>query len=324
MQRRERILLIAFLAAGGCALVYWGYKTQVADRLEEADESVARAQKSVARKQREVVESRAAQLDLARWEKLSLPPDPNTAVPQYQAFLLELLVQCGFAEPTITPRAPALEDETYWRLPYDVEARGSLESLVTFVDAFHRIKLLHKLGRLSMTPSAGADGDELDLRFGVEALALVTDAGGESADPSAASENSASPEQSADGSPFAQLLSGNLLMPRGPGASIQPAKVAAQVYLTGTIVTADRPEALFFNRATGESLVLRVGDRLAAGDVQGELVDLGFRDVVMEADGAWYTLSPGQNLGQRQRLSDAEMLARALDASQQDVTLSPP
>lgn len=324
MAKRERVLLVLFLAVGGGTLAYWGYSKQIAGRLEETDAAIAKARKSASSKQKEIVESRAAQLNLARWEKLSLPPDPNTAVPQYQAFLLDLLEQCGFAEPTITPRSPSMVNDTYWRLPFDVEARGSLESLVTFVDAFHRIDLLHKLGRLSMTPLDDAGASELDLRFGVEALALVTDAGDQVAEHQAEPEQSPDAAQSRDSSPLSQLLASNLLMRQGPGPSARPGHLAAQVYLTGTIVTDDTREALFFNRATGESLVLEVGDRLDVGNVHGELVDLGFRDVVLEIEGSWYQLAPGEHLGQRRALTDAELLGRALDASGPEVTLRSP
>lgn len=316
--KRDRILLVVFLIGAGAYAGNWLYQTQIADRFDEKQQILTKARKVVTKKKREVIQSRAAKLDLAEWEKFSLPPDPNTAIPQYQAFLLELLKQSGFPEPTITPRAAGLRDDTYWRLPFDVEARGSMEALVTFVDAFHRVKLLHKLGQLSMTPIERDGNNELDLRFGVEAMALITDAGAES---DADASNS---EQSASSRPFAQLLENNLLMRQGPGPGAQPGQLAAQVYLTGTIVTGDEPEALFFNRTTSESLVLHVGDTLAVGDVRAELVDVGLSDAVLDLRGTWYRVALGDNLAQRSPVTDSELIARALFTTRTDEpTISP-
>jgi len=324
MVSRERVLVVAFLAVGGCSLAYWGYKTQIASRLEEAETAAARARDSASRKKEEVVESRAAQLELARWEKLSLSADPNTAIPQYQAFLLDLLEQSGFSEPTITPRSAAMREETYWRLPFDVQAQGSMQSLITFVDAFYRTQVLHKLGRLSMTPIERNGQSELDLHFGVEALALTTDASSALEEEHAESENSMPPAESSSSQPFSQLLANNLLMRQGIGPSARPEFVAAQVYLTGTIVKVDRPEALFFNRATGESFVRHLGDRLAVGDVRGELVEIGLSQVLFSAGDQWWTLDLGEHLGRRRPITDAELLTRALDAPVPEVTLAPP
>lgn len=318
---RERVLLVAFVLGAGGFLAYWGYNTQIAGRFEEKQKKISKARKSVQSKKEIIIESRAAQLDLAEWEKLSLPPDPNTAIPQYQAFLLDLLEQSGFQDPTITPRPAAMRDETYLRLSFDVQARGSMQSLVTFLDAFHRVQILHKLGRLSLTPLEREGRSVLDLRFGVEALALVTDATEDLAEGNTGTEY---PAESVGSSPFPNLLTSNLLMRQGPGPNVRPEHQAAQVYLTGTIVTSEKPEALFFNRATGESLVLNVGDSLAIGDFRGELVDVSLSEVVFDLRGNWHTLALGENLSRRKPLTDADMIARTLDASRPDATITPP
>jgi hypothetical protein len=310
MPSRQRILIIVFLAGLGLYAANWAYRSLWADRIADRKEAVSDARSKATNAKRSVIESRAAQLELAKWKKMSLPNDPNVATPQYQAFLLDLLNQCGFTQPTITPGPPSLVEQAYWRMPFDVQTRGSMASLVTFLDAFYRIELLHNLGRLTMTPAEGPDGEQLDLRFSIEALALLDDSQDETTaasadDDAAGSQNGA----------LSQLLQRNLLMTQGPGPGRSAARQDAQVYLTGTVVVGDQPEALLFDRSTGESLVLHLGDAVNVGEVRGQLIDIGRDDMVLEAAGRWYTVALGDNLGRRRPLPPAEALGREIETA---------
>ena len=312
MINRQRILLIAFGVAIAGYLAHWAYQSQVVAPLESKDRKIEAARKTATQRHREVIESRAAKLQLDQWKKLSLPSDPTAAVPQYQALLLDLLTQCGFDRPTINPGAPAMREQAYWRLPFEVQARGTMASLVTFLDAFYRTQLLHSLTQLNMTPIEVNRRELLDLRFSVEALALAGEPGGESS--ALAGENSSDP--AARGvRPFAQLLDHNLLMRQGPGPALRPEFVASQVYLTGTVVAGDGSEALLYNRGTGEQMALRLGDRLAVGNVQGEVIDIAKNDLVLDLRGQWHTVALGDHLGNRKPLGAEAALVRAIQRS---------
>lgn len=320
MINRQRILIVVFGVGIVAYLAYWVYQSQVVAPLEAKDRKIEAARKTATQRKREVIESRAAKLQLGEWKKLSLPPDPNAAVPKYQAFLLDLLTQCGFEHPTINPGAPALREQAYWRLPFEVQARGSMASLVTFLDAFYRTQLLHSLTQLSMTPIEVNRREMLELRFSVEALVL---SGERDSEPSASARESSADAAAEPGGvrPFAELLDHNLLMRQGPGPALRPEFVASQVYLTGTVVAGGSSEALLYNRATGESMTLHLGERLAVGDVQGEVIDIAKNDLVLDARGQWYTVSLGDPVGRRKPLPPEAALARALQRSTKATSL---
>ncbi len=307
MSKRERIFLLLFtvglLGYGG----NWVYQNYVTAKFDEKRKAIQRARQSTAKQQELIITSRAAQLQLAKWKNMSLPSDPNRAMPQYQAFLLDLLKQCGFAEPVITPGSPQLRDNSYWRLPFNVHARGTLSALLTFLDAFYGTQLLHKVTDLTLTALGSVGGQQVDIRMSVEALALVVDTGSATASADAAGEGDRQ-----------GLLARNLLMARGPGPQADPAQLVNQLYLTGTIITKSRPEALFYNRATGESLTLHVGQRFQVGNLSAELIDIGIREVVLEIGTQWFTLPLGQHLGRRQPLSPEAALAREIERARRN------
>jgi len=298
MSKRERIFLLLFL---GGLLIYggnWAYTNLVQARFEEKQKSIQRAKRSTAKQQKLVAQSRAAQLQLAKWKNMSLPRDPNRAIPQYQAFLLDLLKQCGFADPVISPGSPQLRENTYWRLVFNVHARGTMSALVTFLEGFYGLRLLHKVTNLTLTPlSAGKSEQLVDVRMTVEALALLVEPGGGGG---------------GSGSGTQPLLARNLLMARGPGPQADPDELVNQLYLTGTIVTKGRSEALFYNRANGQSMTLRVGERLQVGNLAAEIIEISTKDIVLQIGNEWCTLELGENLGRRQTLSPAAALAREI------------
>lgn len=308
MITRQQILIGVFLTGLVSYLGYWGYDSLIAQRLESKTKAVERARKTATSRKKELIESRAAKLELEKWKKLSLPADPNAATPQYQAFLLDLLEQSGFERPTINPGSPSLREKTYWRIPFEVHTRGSMESLVTFLDAFYRIQLLHKLTQLSLTPIDLNQHEALELRFTVEALALVSDAGSQTARNYVA--GVAATSGAGEVGPAVNLLDRSLLMRQGPGPAGRPAFQASQVYLTGTILAAKQPEALLYNRATGESLAWHLGDQVAVGDVRGEVVDITMAEIALDLDGQWYTVALGDHLGSRQPLSPEAAISR--------------
>jgi Tfp pilus assembly protein PilO len=308
MINRQQILIGVFVTGLVSYLGYWGYDSLIAQRLESKTKAVERARKTATGRKKELIESRAAKLELEKWRKLSLPADPNAATPQYQAFLLDLLEQSGFERPTINPGSPSLREKTYWRIPFEVHTRGSMESLVTFLDAFYRIQLLHKLSGLSLTPIELNQREALELRFTVEALALVSESGSQAARNYVAGLANASRPGEAE--PVGNVLDRNLLMRQGPGPAGRPTFQATQVYLTGTIVSAKQPEALLYNRATGESLTWHLGDQVAAGDVRGEVVDITTTEIALDLDGQWYTVALGDHLGSRRPLSPEAAITR--------------
>lgn len=191
---RERLLAVLLLGviftAGGGFLGYQFLYRPVAERQGYAatlTADIAKANDRVA----------AIQKDLPRLEKAkkrSLPADIDLARREYEGQVSRMLREAQFIPtsitidsrppettgvPVVTPRKPA-----YSRLTYTVQARGTTESLVDFLEAFYSLDLLHQIKKISVqrvatatAPSAGGQGgsaprNEVDVGLTLEAIVL--------------------------------------------------------------------------------------------------------------------------------------------------------
>jgi hypothetical protein len=122
---------------------------------------------------------------LERWRQLSLPSEIDFSRREYEIYLSDLLRQSGFTPGfTIMPKAPERSSQVitgkgpvYLRLPYTVQARGSLANLVDMLEQFYRTSLLHQVKRLSIsrpsTLGTQPQPTELDIHMTVEALIVA-------------------------------------------------------------------------------------------------------------------------------------------------------
>ena len=81
---------------------------------------------------------------------------------------------------------------------------------------------------------------------------------------------------------------------------------AALTRFTGAVGLDGRPVAWFWNQAENKKPELRVGDRIAAAEIDAELTEIAKRHILMkDAEGVW-KLSLGQNLRERVLIEPVE------------------
>src|SRR5260370_15421103 len=138
MTKRECVRALGLGTAvdlGGMALLF--YKTFWFP-FQELDASIVTLQQDVETKEERVRKIEEAKGRLERWRQLSLPSEIDFSRREYEIYLSDLLRQSGFTPGfTIMPKAPEKSSQViagkgpvYLRLPYTVQARGSLANLV--------------------------------------------------------------------------------------------------------------------------------------------------------------------------------------------------
>src|SRR5437016_3040900 len=185
MTKRERVLALGLGTAvvlGGMAFVFY---RAFWSPLQELDANIVTLQQDVETKEDRVRKIEEAKGRLERWRQLSLPSEIDFSRREYEIYLSDLLRQSGFTPGfTIMPKSAerssqviATKGPIYWRLPYTVQARGSLANLVEMLEQFYRTSLLHQVKRLSIsrpsTLGTQPQPTELDIHMTVEALIVA-------------------------------------------------------------------------------------------------------------------------------------------------------
>lgn len=185
MNQRERLLALGVLIVavlGGVSFLF--YKVFWSP-LQELDASRAMLQQDVDAKELRVRRIEEAKGRLERWKQLSLPSDSSFARREYEIYLSDLLYKSGFTPGyNVMPRAAEKSSQVitgkgpiYMRLPFTIQARASLASLVDMLEHFYRTPLLHQIKRLSIsrpsTVGTQPQPAELDVHMTVEALIVA-------------------------------------------------------------------------------------------------------------------------------------------------------
>ena len=185
-ERRLSVMLIGFILVVGVG--FFGYQFVIAplnakkERIRSLDDEIELREARVARITRR-------QPDLAKWKKLSLPPDPekknaDSAVVQpgkspadnaradlaqreYEDELNKMLRAAGYAatDVGIIPKKPdaksaptlATKKPIYTKLIFTVQLKGDMASLVDFMGRFYKVRLLHQIRNITIQKPIGAD-----------------------------------------------------------------------------------------------------------------------------------------------------------------------
>jgi hypothetical protein len=191
MNTRERTLATIVL---GMVILGGGYflvSQVLLGPLRARADNLAALQKEVQNKRDRIAQIKAARPLLERWKHISLPADADMAQREYEKYLTDLLRQADFSPGTlsVTPRpvdtksSPTLPGKgaVYTKLAFNVQARGSLESLVRMMEHFYRTNLLQQVKAFTVqrpaTTRPGQQPRDLDINMTVEALIVN---GGES------------------------------------------------------------------------------------------------------------------------------------------------
>jgi len=117
-----------------------------------------------------LAESRAAGQKIALWQKRSLPADTETARSLYRNWLLETIRAAKLRNATVDSGSPANRRGLYRSMPFNIQARGSLQQVTAALFRFETSPQLHRILNLRLTP-VGITG-QFDVSMSVEALVV--------------------------------------------------------------------------------------------------------------------------------------------------------
>lgn len=264
---------------------------------------------------------RAAE-QLNRWRKRSLPTDYNFAREKYTVWLSDLAVDRVKLRPEITPYSAQGQRGYYTVLPFKVEGTGTLDQLTKFLFEFYSTGYLHKVRRLSITPTQGSQ--ELKLVIDVDALCLPDAEHQEDLPVDLAPRLAlAKSDQYRDmivkrkmeeeGDGYRTVDTGGLFAsyspkPREPGprVTVDPPEtkedpgidVSAHTYVNGIHLVDGLPEVWLYVRMEARTLVLHEGDPFEVGKMSGTVSRIRIEelDIEIEVDGRHELVAFGKNL----------------------------
>jgi hypothetical protein len=184
MNARERKLALVLLGVlVVIAVVFLAYQLYWSP-MTDAQDAIVRLETDLANRQLDIDRAEMRVRQLNKWRKLSLPRDVNFSWLEYEQFLTKLVKNANFADTLVNPqgqpdtRGPALKNKQpiYTRLTYTINGRATLGNIVSFLEQFHKVPLLHRVKSLQITRfSTGADHEPDELRVAMTVEALVLD-----------------------------------------------------------------------------------------------------------------------------------------------------
>ena len=300
MTKREKILaaiVVGVLALVGLRTLKSKYDTMLTARraaLAAAEQQLRDANLNL---ERGVI----AVEHMAEWQAQSLPANPEVAQSLYSTGLMDRCKAAGLAVDDIQPKQHPSAPEPYAGIGYKITARGTIKSLVALLYDFYRSPLQQQITRMQLRPSS--DPSQLAITLEVEALALP------------GSTNDTIPTGTTDrlgdrtAADYATDIVGRNLFavytpPRPvPAPTVRatppappPFDDAKHAYVTGIVQVNGRLQAWITVRTTGEVLRLFEGDPVKVGQLEGKIVSIGPRTVVVETGDQQTRIDLGKNL----------------------------
>lgn len=302
MTKREKILAAAVLGL----LVLWGARVLLgrsADLIDRREAQLLEAKKQLFDAEMALARGHQAVKKLEAWQDQSLPADRDVTMSLYRSWLLERCKSAGLTVDDVKPDARSARTAAYSSVGYAVEARGSLQSVASLLYEFYRSNLLQQITRLRLRPSPESGG-QLSVSLRVEALILP-----------GATNTDKLPDGTSDRLALAsvddyrkQLVDRNVFVSYTPPPAERSAEVARtqppppkfdaakHAYVTGIVQTGDKLQAWITVRTTGEVLRLFEGDELKVGLLEGRIVSIAPRMVVVQAGDEQIQVELGHSL----------------------------
>lgn len=170
MTKREKVLAGAVgVILGAVALsrgVGWYRDTLDANRAElrEVEQELSQARTAKLRGQRAVTR-------LRRWQRQSLPTNPDVASSLYEDWLQKQLSEAGVKVSDLkSTKAMHAPNDRFQDFNFVVNAEGSLRQLTDFLSRFYRAGHLQRISRTSLAPAK--NGDSLAIEMTIDARAM--------------------------------------------------------------------------------------------------------------------------------------------------------
>lgn len=317
MQPREKQLALAVGVLLALLAAYWGFgkvRKAFSERYAQLEVKQGEIREKLAKEER----GKKATRQLAHWEHRSLPSDHELARTLYQNWLVKLADKNRLESVHVDAGRGGMHRNIYYKLPFSLQCKGSLEQTVAFLHDFYSTNHLHQLRELSVKPSSSARG--LDLSFTIEALVLP---GADRKD--ALNEErgerlvhatlAAYQEPIVKRNLFAEYVPPQPPRPQVAVDTTKPPEFDAAKFavLTAIIENGSDSQAWINVRTSGELLKLRLGDQLKVGKFQATVTRIDSSGVEVESDGKRRLLALGKTLPQA---TDAGKSAAYYDGSQ--------
>jgi hypothetical protein len=299
MSNREKILALAVV----CLVGLWGAKVLYGRYQRGQDNRQTQLQAAhdeLATLKLAMMEGERAVRHLEGWQERSLPADREKALTLYKDWLAAKAKDAGLKVDNIKPAPRPTISSGFRAIGYQLEASGSLESLVKMMYEFYRSPQLHQITRLRLQRPVG--GSELQVSLEAEALilpgAVATDSlpQGESKRLKLASVEDY--QKSLGERDLASVYTPPRPPREAPTAPPAPPKFddAEQAYFTSTVGNGDGLQAWIHVRTTGETLKLNVGEPVKVGALEGQIVSVERWSLVFQTGDQKFLVPIGHSL----------------------------
>ncbi|MFO0912588.1 MAG: hypothetical protein U0795_06510 [Pirellulales bacterium] len=293
MNRRTRILLSLMLGVGLLMAGDYVYRHWFQEPAEQHERSMVALRKKIDDLKVQAAVARKEARQLPELEQRSLPYDVEMAQAGYQAWLLQLVKSAGLASSTVNAEAPVVvtgvagnkkkSAELYKKYVYTVRGRGEPRQVCQLLFTFYQGGFLHKIPSVSLNPIDG--GRQLDITLRIEALGLAR--------------SDRKSEMPQPGRPETQLpdLAAYDFISRRNIFSHEGDSILDRIVFTGA--SYDRngvAETWITLGGPNSTRVLKLGDSIAIGPHQLELIDLQGDRVLIVFDGELRLVGLGKSL----------------------------
>ncbi|MCC7475267.1 MAG: hypothetical protein IT425_07715 [Pirellulales bacterium] len=304
MNKREKVLALGVLALA----VVWGGRSlflKYRSTLEARRSLVGNAETELADVNLALAKGRDAVRQMERLQERSLPADKEKALSLYKAWLLEKAKTAGLTvnDIKLAPRTSA--STSFEAIGYQLDASGTLSSLVGMMYEFYTSPQLHQITRLRLLRPPGAT--QLQITLEVEALCLR----GAVATDNLPTGKSKRLKHSSLADYQKSLGERDMVTvytpPRPPAPPPAPRPDTPPpappkfddsefAMFSGAVDTGNGPQAWIHVRTTGETLHLSAGDPVKIGVLEGIIETIDSRSLVLKTGDKKFRVPLGESL----------------------------
>src|SRR5262245_4702772 len=300
VNKRERNLIVLIVAIGGCYGLFLAVRGLFLGPLEAQATQIRNLASDILSKEKQKDEIFNASSRLAEWEKLSLPGNEPDAQALYQHYLIKLMSDCHFEDPSVAPDKTQ-KAKSFSSIQFTIRGKVSLEHLTEFLYRFqaYEPKVMHQVRSVTIGRS---DGKSKNLTATIIVAAIAMD-GVKHRGP-LISEGEDPLKMTVADLPldsFALISNKNIFEPhRDPppkDVDNKPQVDAPRfVVYTACVQSGDEPEAWIYDRLNNENKFVRAGDDLAIAGLKAKIISVTASNMVIQMDDKEWSLKLGKNL----------------------------
>jgi hypothetical protein len=297
MNSREKILaavVLALVATWVGSRWYGDYQRALSARRT----ALLDAQARLAEVNLALSQGRSAIQKLEAWQARSLPANRERALSLYKAWLLAKAKDAGLTVEDIKPSARIAASPAYNTVGYQIDAAGPLSAVTAMLYKFYSTPLLHQITRLHLSRPAG----ETNLRVALEVEALSLP-GAIAADgvPQGKSHRLRLASLEAYQKSLGERDLVSVYAPRAVAAVPTAAPDAKSddrlsARFSATVPGSKGLQAWINVPATGETLHVSAGDPLKVAGLDGKIISVEPRSLVLQSGDKKFRVALGQSL----------------------------